>query len=176
MENKRLSRRILTRLEVNYRIVEEAELPKIKELINSSGAGRESIAIALSVKGLSGKMKEINPALLEILNQIDRKLDVLISNKKSIIKDAQKCYTYDISVGAVSLYGDIAIDKTVFASVNLMPGADIIYFIGKVTRRELLGDEHISVITFEFISEAAKQLIVSYMFSLERRSIRQSRK
>ena len=176
MNNKRLNRRIQAKLEVNYRIVVDEELARIKALINSANAGKESIAITLAAKGLSGKLKEINPALLEMLNQINRKLDMLIGNKESIIRDAQNCYTYDISIGAVSLSCDISIDKTIFASVNLMPGSDIIYFIGRVVRRELLDDEHISVVKFEFISEAAKQLIVSYMFSLERRSIRQSRK
>jgi len=176
MNNKRLSRRIQARLEVNYKIVADEELPRIKALMNSSGVEKESIVITLSAKGLSGKMKEINPALLEILNQISRKLDMLIGDREGIIKNAKKCYTYDISASAVSLSCDIQIDKIIFASINLMPSAEIIYFIGKVIRRELLDDEHISVIRFEFISEAAKQLIVSYMFSLERKSIRQSRK
>ncbi len=173
---RRARRRMFARLSVGYRMIDEKEVPDIMAVIDSIEARKENITTTLALRGLAKSMKEINPALLEILGQINRKLDLLINEKEDIIKATERSFTYDISSESISLFCDILIGRVIFAVINLKPGFDQVYFIGRVFRRDAPNGKQISVIKFEYITKNSKQTLVYYMFSLERELIRQARK
>ncbi len=173
---RRARRRMFARLSVDYRMIDEKEIPDIMAIIDSIEAKKENITTTLALRGLTNSMKEINPALLEILGQINRKLDLLINEDEDIIKATESSLTYDISSESISLFRDILIGKMLFAVINLKPRFDQVYFIGKVFRRDTPNGKQISVIKFEYITKDSKQTLVYYMFSLERELIRQARR
>lgn|GEM_PF-3406916 len=175
-DQRRAQRRLFARLSVRYKIVEDDFIEEAKTLIDSAEAKMGSFDTTLAFLGLSSSEDEINPALLEMLKLINRKLDILINrSEEDIIKDADSCPTYDISSESISMTCDIPVGKTIIASIDFRPAFDKIYFTGKVIRHGSFNDKSVSVVKFDYISQSAKQTIVYYMFALERTLIQQDR-
>jgi len=176
IDEKRRFIRVKTSIPIYYRAVSEAELESMRELIRlHPSSERARMGPRALSSPTSFRSRELDLAILQILQEINRKLDAIMDHLGIELKSSRtfnRGRTIDLSGSGVRVTGGVRAEKDELLELTLeIPSSGDISLLARVisVRRETSLSEKMEIACdFVEINERDREIIVEYCNSLRR--------